>query len=868
MDEPGDRPRQGARAMTDLVRICPNCGSERPATEVSCQGEYQGRTCNWSLFDVPLATPGVPEPAREPLPPEGAAGSERLCVNGHPVSEGDLLCLICGADLASEVPEPPPLSETVIDGWRLVESLDTHSSIHERFVVEAEDGKRRALLTLYRARSEPDSSILQTLRRQPLAHVPEILGSGRWNDRAYDVMEFITGGSLQDLGCQDGDSLETLHRIVDEIGKALASFAEIGLRHRDIRPGTILVRRAEPLDLVITGFGSARLSDFDLDIVSPLELTRYSAPETIVGGVSAASDWWSLGMILLERITYATCFAGVNEQAFMIHVVTRGVSVPADLDPLIRQLLRGLLTRDPGKRWQWPQVRRWLSGEDVEVAPDPFVESHGGTGPTIALGGQSYTKPANYALAAAEAQRWDAAKDMFMRGIVSTWLMQNPAEGYELVTGPVCEQLRRMERELWLYQLRERAERVRERARILEIELDEETFQVVVLATSRANLEAEWAARRRLFPDTDHAGLASLIDRHRIADDDLVLLRSVALTQFEAIDPIMTKAEEVARHVGIDTFDHQAARNYLATSRRDIYHDIDQRIAGFARCGNPTIDEWADTFRVERWLPLPRALVLLALPEATWTELPRQQYVEQILQFFEKRAANIAQRGPLVRLLIGKTTPRVDVTEIGSAQLAADSLLQRLIERTGLAANISLEVLQANPTCEVRLRRLVSHASTYRRDTGIDGLYLGFPFLVFQDHRAGLSSRVPRIAPILLWPIRIEIETGIQAPVKVSFDKDREEVRLNPAFDGLLGLAEAVRWREALRDLLEQPAGNPRRVVEAFAHLAMPREFSLSSLPNKDFRVAGGTREIVYAAVFFHAEFAGQGISEDLRQLQ
>ncbi|MGH8057081.1 MAG: AAA domain-containing protein [Candidatus Entotheonellia bacterium] len=83
-----------------------------------------------------------------------------------------------------------------------------------------------------------------------------------------------------------------------------------------------------------------------------------------------------------------------------------------------------------------------------------------------------------------------------------------------------------------------------------------------------------------------------------------------------------------------------------------------------------------------------------------------------------------------------------------------------------------------------------------------------------------------------------------------------------------MGLAEAMRWREALRDLLEHPAGNPRRVVEAFAHLAMPREFSLSSLPNKDFRVAGGTREIVCAAVFFHAEFAGQGISEDLRQLQ
>jgi hypothetical protein len=46
------------------------------------------------------------------------------------------------------------------------------------------------------------------------------------------------------------------------------------------------------LDLVITGFGSARLSEFDLDIASPLETTRYMAPEAIAGGVAPASDWW------------------------------------------------------------------------------------------------------------------------------------------------------------------------------------------------------------------------------------------------------------------------------------------------------------------------------------------------------------------------------------------------------------------------------------------------------------------------------------------------------------------------------------------------------------------------------------------------
>jgi serine/threonine protein kinase len=152
-------------------------------------------------------------------------------------------------------------------------------------------------------------------------------------------------------------NLDALRRIVEKLGGALANFAEVGLRHRDIRSGSVVVRQREPIELIVTDFGSARLSDFDLESVAPLEVTRYSAPESIVGAVSAASDWWSLGMIVLEQATAGACFEGVNEKAFLIHVVTRGVELPADLEPELRPLLRGLLSRDPLKRWCWPQVR-------------------------------------------------------------------------------------------------------------------------------------------------------------------------------------------------------------------------------------------------------------------------------------------------------------------------------------------------------------------------------------------------------------------------------------------------------------------------------------------------------------------------------
>ena len=72
--------------------------------------------------------------------------------------------------------------------------------------------------------------------------------------------------------------------------------------------------------------------------------------------------------------------------------------------------------------------------------------------------------------------------------------------------------------------MRVRAEAVRERARLLEIELDEER-RVALLASSRAlALEAERVALRQLFPETDHAGLSSLLERPRLSDEDLIII--------------------------------------------------------------------------------------------------------------------------------------------------------------------------------------------------------------------------------------------------------------------------------------------------------------------------------------------------------
>lgn len=899
-----------------LFRRCSNCGSKRPVTENVCEQPLDGQLCAWPLTELEILEEGAEE---QELPAPAHRRRSLECLNGHPLEDGDEICLVCGSDVAATSRPADSAQATRIGNWEVVREhiVPSEDPPVRTFDARGSDG-RVALLTLYRPGAEPDPAVHDVLRRMALDHIPEIIETGRYEGQAYEVVERIDGGSLADAGFVVSGSLDRLRRIVDELGRALASFAEVGLRHRDLSPGTILLRSADPLDLVITGFGSARLSDFDLEAVAPLELTRYSAPEAIVGAVSASSDWWSLGMIILEQATAGRCFQGIDDQAFRLHVVTRGASLPEDLDPQVNLLLRGLLARDPLRRWSAVEVRAWLAGEAVE-APEPEARAGEADGPTLSLAGRDHSRPEIFALAAAEAGSWDAATHLILRGSVTTWLeerqsdtklvaevrrlaadealeddlrhalvlmamntalplilrgeivtpawlLAHPLEGYRIVTGDVPRHLQRMGREQWLIRLRTRAEAVRERARILEVELDEERARIALLATSRANLEAERDAIRKVYPDSDHAGLASIIERGRLSDEDLIVLVGAASHQFIPLASLIAATSDLATKTGV-VLNAEVTESLFSNSRREAFARVDDRTANFARCGVQRVDEWADSFRVERRMSLPRAAVLLSVPAERWKEPPKQQYVATLLAHFEKRVSGAVTRGPLARFTIGKTTPRLDLVELGTAIRPAEAMLNHVLSRTEVPIQLDPQGYLSDENRESRLRRLVSHAATFRRDTGLDGRTLGFPFLVARDARATTENEArPRVAPVLLWPVILDLQPGAGAGL-LAFDREREEVRLNPALEGILGATVFQRWRSARDELLGRSSIRFSDVIDIFGALATPRSRTLMRLPPKEAKVPPGTFELVAAAAVFNAEFSGQSVAEDLRQM-
>jgi hypothetical protein len=353
----------------------------------------------------------------------------------------------------------------------------------------------------------------------------------------------------------------------------------------------------------------------------------------------------------LEKATEGACFEGINDQAFLMNVVANGADIPAGLSDDIRLLLRGLLARGRTTRWAWEDIEAWIKGEPRWAPAEPNTIEH--EAGSIELGGRRYGSSSKFAIAAASSEAsWAEARDLLVRGAIATWLeefptggkmvsairsvtrregldddtrlsvclkilnpdmplvragelltpswlLHNPIEAYELISGPAPALLEQLGHEPWLMQLQHRDAEVRRRAAAYAIELDEQMLRINLLCTSRRRLEELWEEHRRQTPDSDHRGLASLMDRPQLSEVDIIILLSASAGQFQPLQEILKEFHELALKEGVQTFDEQATAALLQLSRREVMQRVAERVENFARCGLQRIDEWVDQFRLE-----------------------------------------------------------------------------------------------------------------------------------------------------------------------------------------------------------------------------------------------------------------------------
>ncbi len=320
-----------------------------------------------------------------------------------------------GATRRDSPPAGPPLMRLpagLADRFTVLGELPTQGAESDLLHVRDTAGTE-LVVKIFRRGFTADRSVWEKLPTLDSAGVVRILETGHAEGRDYEVIEYVPAGNLRALGSPLPPAL--VAEVVAQLADGLRCLHAAGIVHRDLKPENILVRTTAPLRLAIADFGLSRVIEQSVVFASSSRTLAYAAPESLSGQISPARDWWSLGIIVRELLTGRVPFAGLSETAVVDHLATRGIDCDDIADPRMRLLCRGLLTRDPRRRWGGSQVAEWLAGDSPAVAEttargaSPLTT--GTARGTLAFGGRTFTDRGE--LARALIADWDAAARYF-----------------------------------------------------------------------------------------------------------------------------------------------------------------------------------------------------------------------------------------------------------------------------------------------------------------------------------------------------------------------------------------------------------------------------------------------------------------------
>jgi serine/threonine protein kinase len=284
-----------------------------------------------------------------------------------------------GNDAFTPATLPSHSSSVTVAGYRILSALPEPGAQADVFIGEDRD-KQPCAIKLYRGSTTPSPATAQALAELSCRRLLVPRFQGEWEGRAVEVTEFFPLGNLAAFIKRNGPlDKEQALRLLRQVTDGLEQLHGAGIQHRDLKPTNILVGSERPLELVLADFGLAALTDTTV-LTQPRGTLFYSAPETLTGMYSKASDYWSLGIVLIEALTGDSIAAILRQDALLPYRIVQGkVPVPPAIPKGWRSLLSGLLERDHYRRWQAREVHFWLDRESrkasvtVEKKPRPLL---------------------------------------------------------------------------------------------------------------------------------------------------------------------------------------------------------------------------------------------------------------------------------------------------------------------------------------------------------------------------------------------------------------------------------------------------------------------------------------------------------------
>ena len=260
---------------------------------------------------------------------------------------------------ALEPPAPDRFGSVRIRGHRCLRRLAVGGS-SSVFLAEFQSTGQQRVLKIFRQVPdvvEGNTTFDRFLREFDLvAHlehpnIARIYDLGVADDHVYLAMEYFPGGDLRSRMREPLDWRGALGYL-RQLSAALGALHAIGVLHRDVKPGNVLLR--EDGSVAFIDFGLARQLGLESDITGTGAIfgtPHYMSPEQGRGlPLDERSDLYSLGVVLHEMVTGRKPFVAESPMAVIyLHLNAAVPQLPQAISHL-QPLLEALLAKRPCDR--------------------------------------------------------------------------------------------------------------------------------------------------------------------------------------------------------------------------------------------------------------------------------------------------------------------------------------------------------------------------------------------------------------------------------------------------------------------------------------------------------------------------------------
>lgn len=248
-----------------------------------------------------------------------------------------------------------------------------------------------------------DPSFTQRFKQEAAAaanlqspYIVNVYDWGQDEGTYYIVMEFVRGSDLKTAIIERGAiNQRKVAEIGSQVCQALSVAHGLDIIHRDIKPQNIMVQPDGNVKVMDFGIARAKNS-VKTQTSSVLGTAHYISPEQAQGkDLTAASDIYSLGIVLYESTTGHLPFDGPDAVSVAMKQVNDLPVAPSeinpDIDPSFEAIIMKALSKNPNDRFATSKDMRlalndYLAGRPVNLG-EGFTGAEtvvmGGVGPVV-----------------------------------------------------------------------------------------------------------------------------------------------------------------------------------------------------------------------------------------------------------------------------------------------------------------------------------------------------------------------------------------------------------------------------------------------------------------------------------------------------